>query len=118
MLNRLVAEGFYGLGEGGGEVVLLRRRQLFALRGEVEDVDGYFAFGVDERHFDVALAFGESAGQFAQEAGGILCDGLQQGAVGGGFVVEGEAGFDVHLCVIAAVGVNASAEECLQGYFL
>ena len=49
------AQGF----EGGGEIFreggLGIRGEFFVVAGEVEDVDGGFAFGVDERDLDVAL---------------------------------------------------------------
>ena len=42
-------------GEIGGEGLLGLGGELGALAGEIEDVDGGFAFGVDEGDLDVAL---------------------------------------------------------------
>jgi hypothetical protein len=39
-----------------------------ALASEIEDIDGGFAFGVDERHFDVALAGAEGERDLVEQA--------------------------------------------------
>ena len=77
-----------GGGEVGGEGLLHLGGELGALAGQVEDVDGGFAFGVDEGDFDVALVGAESEGDLAQQAGHILGHHLQQRGVGDGFGVE------------------------------
>jgi len=41
------AHGFKGGGEAGGNTLLSFRGELFPVAGQVEDVDGGFAFGVD-----------------------------------------------------------------------
>ena len=49
------AQGAEGGGEVFGEGLLGFLSQLFVAAGEIEDVDGGFAFGVDEGNLDVAL---------------------------------------------------------------
>ena len=49
------ADRFERGGEVGGEGLLGFFAEFGVVAGEVEDVDGGFAFGVDERHLDVAL---------------------------------------------------------------
>jgi hypothetical protein len=46
-------------GEAGGQGFLLFFGQLGVMAGEIEDVDGGFAFGVDEGYRDVALVGAE-----------------------------------------------------------
>ena len=72
------AHGFEGGGEVFGEGLLRFGREFFVAAGEVEDVDGGFAFGIDERDLDVALMSREGESDLAQKAGHILRDDLQQ----------------------------------------
>ena len=78
--ERFFGEGFH---EGEGEGSLLGFVEFGAVVGEVEDVDGDFAFGVDEGDFDVAVFVGEAEGDLAEQAGGVLGGDLEQCAVAG-----------------------------------
>jgi len=97
-----------GGGEVGGEGLLGCFSQLGALAGQVEDIDGGFAFGVDESYLDVALVKAEGDGDLAKQAGEILSDHLQNRRVGGGFGVElkscGHLDFEVGWVVTVAAG--------------
>jgi len=109
------AECVDGGGEVGGEGLPGVRGELGAALGEVEDVDGGFAFGVDERDLDVALVGVEGEGDLAEQAGYVLRDDLEKGGVGGGFGVEGEARGDLDLDVGGVVEVFAGFEQLLDG---
>ncbi len=87
----MAAHGFEGGGEVFGEGLLGFVGELGVLAGEVEDVDGGFAFGVDERDLDVALVRAEGERDLAQQAGQVLGDDLQQRGVGRRLGVELEA---------------------------
>ena len=72
------AHRFKGCGQVCRERSLGIGRKLLIVAGEVENVDGGFAFRVDKSHFDVALMRAEREGNLAKQAGDILCDNLQQ----------------------------------------
>lgn len=75
------SHGFEGFGEVFREGLLGFGREFFVVAGEVEDVNGGFAFRVDERDFDVALMGREGERDLAQEAGHVLRDHLQKSGV-------------------------------------
>ena len=88
------------------------------LPGEVEDVDGGFAFCIDEGYFDVALVGAEGEGDLTEKTGNILGDNLEQRGVGGGLGIELEAGGDFNLEVRGVIQVAAGFEELLDGDLL
>ena len=99
----LGGEGFFGEGfhECEREGSLLGFVEFGTVVGEVEDVDGDFAFGIDEGYFDVAIFVGEAEGDLAEQSWGVLGGDLEQGAVAGGFVVKGNACFDIYFGLVA-----------------
>ena len=86
--------------------------------GEVEDVDGGFAFGVDERDLDVALVGAEGEAIWREKAGHVLGDDLQQRGVRGRLGVELQARGDLDLDVVGVVHVAARLEQLLDGDLL
>ena len=56
-------------------------RELSSCGGEVEDVYGGLAFGVDEGDVDVAGLVRENGADAVQEPGPVLRDDLDQGAM-------------------------------------
>ena len=72
-----MAEIFDNVSEGRCEPVLLCAVQLSPLRGEIEDVDGDFAFSVNKCDFDITFALRKGSGEFTQQTWCILRDYLQ-----------------------------------------
>ena len=60
------AQSVDGRGQAGGESLLGLGRQFGALAGEIEDVDGGLALGVDQGHLDIAVVCAEGEGNLAQ----------------------------------------------------
>ena len=75
-ISGLAGIGFYGFEEGLAEGGFEGRVEFGAAMGEIEDVDGHLALGVDEGNFDVAGVAGEGGGERAQKARGVLRDDL------------------------------------------
>ena len=75
------AHGLEGGGEIGGKGTLNYVGEFLVVHCQVEDVDGGFAFGVDEGYLDVAFVSGERQRDLAEQAGNVLGDDLQEGRV-------------------------------------
>ena len=82
--------------------VLLFRIQFAAVGGDVEDVDGFVRFGVDQDHFDVAAVGGDRGRQVVEQAGAVLGHDLDQGGGAAGLGIERHARRDAAPCGWAA----------------
>src|SRR5213080_1523092 len=68
--------------KGTADCFLLARIELPALRRDVEHIDHFHAFCVDERHLDIAPELGECGTHVIEQAGTILGDEFEERAVG------------------------------------
>src|SRR6266403_5373939 len=67
---------------------LFLRGELSALCRQIENVDGFLAFGVDQSHVNVAALAGQRGTYFIQESGPVLGDHFHQRRMIGGAVVK------------------------------
>ena len=77
---------------------------------QVENVDRDFTFCIDQGDGDVAFLLRQNQAEPSQQAGSILRDDLQNGAVGRGSVVDREPRFDAGLMILDARGVGAGGK--------
>src|ERR1700680_4150713 len=96
------------------ERFLLLGAELLALFGEVEDVDGFLSFGINQRDFDIASQLCQRGTYVVQQPGAVLCHDLQQRAVRGGSVIEARARLDGHLQGTSPAGDLTAFQQRLE----
>src|SRR5579863_8335155 len=114
--NELAESGQSAL-ENFAEEFLFLGGEFFALRGEIENVDGFLALGVDERDFDVTAETRERRTHFIKQTGMILRGDFEQGAVRGRSVVEVDACFDGDFRRMGFAGAFTALEERVERRF-
>ena len=82
---------------------------------QIENVDRDFTFGVDQGDGNVAFLLRQDQAEPTQQAGSVLRDHLQNGAVGRGGIVDREPRFNAGLMVLSASGVSAGGEKLFDG---
>lgn len=85
--------------------------------GEVKDVDGLLAFGVDEGDVNVAAETGECRADVVKQTGTILGHDFEKGATGGGGVIVIDARFDGDFGRARFAGAFAALEQGIERRF-
>ena len=109
------------------QFVLLVGRELRAILGDVKNVGGGSALGIDQADFDIEVVFRERGADVVEEAGAVQRDDLDDGAVRGALVVHMDSGihadfgrpflplkFSFHQCGDVELTRNGGDELLLQ----
>jgi hypothetical protein len=85
--------------------------EFFAAFREVEDVDGFLAFGVDQGYVYVAAEAGEGGTDVVQQAWAVLHHDLKECALRRRRIVVADAGFDGNLRGLCFAGTLTASEQ-------